>query len=100
MSVGASAASRTSNLSRMRLCICLSIFALFPASNSSFSPLWQKEAIIIDSLHRVAHLLCIVTLQVTIALIEGHSQARKCTSQSHRSQQHRPMAPDLRLTAG
>src|SRR6266568_4400930 len=40
--------------------------------------------------HRVAHLLCIVTLQVTIALIEGHSQARKCTSQSHRSQQHRP----------
>src|SRR6266487_806404 len=96
MSVGASAASRTSNLSMMRLCIFLSIFAVFPASNSSFSPLWRKEAIIIDSPHQVEHpiprlsewhtCLGIVTLQVTIAPIEDTVKSELGTSQSHRGQ--------------
>src|SRR6266851_8669467 len=101
MSVGASAASRTSNLSMMRLCIFLSIFAVFPASNSSFSPLRRKGAIIIDSPHQVEHpiprlsewhtCLGIVTLQVTIAPIED-------TVKSERARRNRTIALGLRLT--
>src|SRR6266849_5968250 len=109
MSVGASAASRTSNLSMMRLCIFLSIFAVFPASNSSFSPLWRKEAIIIDSPHQVEHpiprlsewhtCLGIVTLQVTIAPIEDTVKSERARRNRIAAKQHRPIALGLRLTA-
>src|SRR6266567_627888 len=109
MSVGASAASRTSNLSMMRLCISLSIFAVFPASNSSFSPLWRKEAIIIDSPHQVEHpiprlsewhtCLGIVTLQVTIAPIEDTVKSERARRNRIAAKQHRPIALGLRLTA-
>src|SRR6266567_7867112 len=109
MSVGASAASRTSNLSMIRLCIFLSIFAVFPASNSSFSPLWRKEAIIIDSPHQVEHpiprlsewhtCLGIVTLQVTMAPIEDTVKSERARRNRIAAKQHRPIALGLRLTA-
>src|SRR6266571_4870446 len=110
MSVGASAASRTSNLSMMRLCISLSIFAVFPASNSSFSPLWRKEAIIIDSPHQVEHpiprlsewhtCLGIVTLQVTIAPIEDTVKSERARRNRIAAKQQRPISNQSQTIQG